>query len=339
MLTPGAAPGEGLPGRLGLPGIEGFLEPGVNRVQGGAGRKELGHPDLLELGDIGVGDDSAAEDDDFIESALVQELQHPRKERHMRAGKERKANGVGILLQRGLGDLLRRLVQARVDDLEATVTQGARDDLGPTIVTVETRLGDHHSIPALHAAGTLAIGPRARPTGPKARSRRSPGWTASPSGEYTLSVAPRQSQRRSDIRVLLGAAIAVVVGGILIAAAILAIPSRAKLPNAKVALPFGLAADIHMKVREGGPVNIAGLSGDDGFWVTTEHHQLVARLVAQPKPAACTLRWRGSKNTFPCDNQPVQSVNLARYRSFTQARGPRKGLFMVELRKVLPAPG
>lgn len=148
----------------------------------------------------------------------------------------------------------------------------------------------------------------------------------------------RQSQRRSDLRVLLGAAIAVIVGGILIAAAILAVTSRAKLPNAKVALPFGLAADIHMKVRDGGPVNIAGLSGDDGFWVTTENHKLVALLVDQPKPAACTLRWRGSKNTFTCDNKPVQSANLARYRSFTQAHGPRKGLFMVELRKVLPAP-
>lgn len=148
----------------------------------------------------------------------------------------------------------------------------------------------------------------------------------------------KPSQRRSDIRLLLGAAIGLIIGGILVAAAILAVTSRGKAPNVKVPLPFGLASDIHMKVREGGPINIAGLSGDDGFWVGIEHHQLVALLVTQPKPASCTLRWRGSKNTFTCDDRPVASANLARYESFIQKNGPRKGLYMVKLRTVLPPP-
>lgn len=137
---------------------------------------------------------------------------------------------------------------------------------------------------------------------------------------------------------LLGSAIALIVGGILVAAAILAVTARGKLPNTKVPIPFGLASDIQMKVRDGGPINIAGLSGDNGFWVAIEHHRLVALLVSQPRPAACTLRWRGSKNTFTCDDKPVVSANLARYQSFTQKQGPRKGLFMVRLRSVLPAP-
>lgn len=151
-------------------------------------------------------------------------------------------------------------------------------------------------------------------------------------------MAARASQRHSDLRLLIGAGIALLVGGILVAAAILAITARGKIPNVKVAQPFGLAAAVHDQVREGGPINIAGLSGDDGFWVAVENHQLVALLVHQPKPAACTLRWRGSKNTFTCDGKPVQSRSMVRYRSFTQAKGPRKGLYMVELRKVLPAP-
>jgi hypothetical protein len=150
-------------------------------------------------------------------------------------------------------------------------------------------------------------------------------------------VAARASQRRSDIRLLLGGAIALLVGGILVAAAILAITARGKVPNVKVPQPFGLAVAVHQQVKEGGPINIAGLSGDDGFWVAVEHHQLVALLVHQPKPGACTLRWRGSKNTFTCDDRPVKSQSMARYRSFVQKHGPRKGLFMVELRKVLPA--
>ena len=42
----------------------------------------------------------------------------------MGAGEQRQADGVGVLLQRGLGDLLGRLVQAGVDDLEPGVAQG-----------------------------------------------------------------------------------------------------------------------------------------------------------------------------------------------------------------------
>ena len=50
---------------------------------------------------------------------------------------QREPDRVGVLLDRGLGDLLGRLVQARVDDLEPGVAQGARDHLGPAVVPVE----------------------------------------------------------------------------------------------------------------------------------------------------------------------------------------------------------
>ena len=148
--------------------------------------------------------------------------------------------------------------------------------------------------------------------------------------------APKPNRR--DLTILLGATIAVVVAGILVAAAILAVTSRGKLPSTKVAQPFGLASDIQSKVREGGPVAMAGLSSDDGFWVAIEDHKLVTLPVAQPAPNRCTLRWRGSKNSFTCDDRKVKVADLARFRSFTEPSGPRKGLLMVELRKVLPPP-
>ena len=125
----------------------------------------------------------------------------------------------------------------------------------------------------------------------------------------------------------------------MIAAAILAITADGFAPNLRKPQPFGLASDIRAKVREGGPVLIAGLSGDDGFWVTLENDRLVALLVRQPTPASCILRWRGSKGTFTCDDRPVDPTNLARYRSSVAASGPTKDLYMVELRKVLPPPG
>jgi hypothetical protein len=61
-------------------------------------------------------------------------------------------------------------------------------------------------------------------------------------------------------------------------------------------------------------------------------------LVKQPKPNACTLLWRGSKDTFTCAGTPVSSRNMARYRSFTGRTGVNKGAFMVRLRDVLPGP-
>ena len=145
-------------------------------------------------------------------------------------------------------------------------------------------------------------------------------------------------QPRSDIKLLLGAGIGVLLGGVVIAAAILAITARGTGPNIKKPLPFGLESAIHENVRDGGPVNIAGLSGDDGFWVAIEDHRLVALLVKQPTPQSCTLRWRGSKDTFTCDDRPVESANMARFRSFTSHHGPTKGSFMVALRDVLPPP-
>lgn len=149
---------------------------------------------------------------------------------------------------------------------------------------------------------------------------------------------PAPKNRRRDLTILLGAAIAVIVAGILVAAAILAVTSRGKLPSTKVAQPFGLASDIKAKVREGGPIAMAGLSGDDGFWVAIENGRLVTLMVEQPKPADCSLRWRGSKDTFTCDGRPVTPAELARFRSYVEPTGPRKGLLMVEMRKVLPAP-
>jgi hypothetical protein len=151
-------------------------------------------------------------------------------------------------------------------------------------------------------------------------------------------VPPTRPERRSDIKLLLGAGIGVLLGGIVIAAAILAITSGGGIPSTKRPIPFGSETDIHARVRTGGPVNIAGLSGDDGFWVANEDHELVALLGKQPAPDRCTLRWRGSKDTFTCDDNPVGSRNMARYRSFTSKSGPNKGAFMVALRDVEPAP-
>ena len=79
-----------------------------------------------------------------------EQLDHPPKQRHVRAGQHRQADRVGVLLDRGLDDLLRRLVQAGVDDLHAGVAQRPGDHLGAAVVPVEAGLGDDHPNPCAH---------------------------------------------------------------------------------------------------------------------------------------------------------------------------------------------
>ena len=113
-----------------------------DRLRRRARREDLGDAELLELRDVLVGDRPADHDDDVAGVLLVEQLDHLRHERHVRAGEDRQADRVRVLLQRGLHDLLGRLVQAGVDDLHAGVAQRARDDLRAAVVAVEAGLGD-----------------------------------------------------------------------------------------------------------------------------------------------------------------------------------------------------
>ena len=74
-----------------------------------------------------------------------------RDERHVRAGQDRDADGVRVLLDRGLDDLLRSLVQTGVDDLHPCVAESPGDDLRAAIVTVQARLGDDYAYLSRHA--------------------------------------------------------------------------------------------------------------------------------------------------------------------------------------------
>ena len=107
------------------------------------GREDCATPAAFSVGDVLVGDDAAAEDGDVAAARA-------RAARRMTAGKSvmcaperiERPIGVDVLLDRGLGDHLGRLVQAGVDHLEAGVAERARDDLGAAVVAVEPGLGD-----------------------------------------------------------------------------------------------------------------------------------------------------------------------------------------------------
>ena len=63
--------------------------------------------------------------------SLAQQVDDSRHEGHVRPRQDRDADRVGVLLDRGLDDLLRGLVQARVDHLHAGIAERTSDDLAP----------------------------------------------------------------------------------------------------------------------------------------------------------------------------------------------------------------
>ena len=149
-------------------------------------------PELLQLGDVLLRDRAAHHEHDVAGALLVEQLGDPRHKRHVRAGEDRQPDGVGVLLEHGLHDLLRRLVQARVDDLHARVAQRASDDLGAAVMPVEARLGHHHAdLPA--GGGPLGrcagVGRHATPLG-RGREGRCPR-------RASLRRSPPAARRRS----------------------------------------------------------------------------------------------------------------------------------------------
>ena len=65
-------------------------------------------------------------------------------------GEERQPDGVGVLLDHRLDDLLGGLVEPGVDDLEPCIAERPGDHLGAAVVPVEPGFGHDHSIGSFH---------------------------------------------------------------------------------------------------------------------------------------------------------------------------------------------
>jgi hypothetical protein len=114
-------------------------------VRARSGEENPLHADLLEPGDVDVRDDPADHHQDIVEPFFFQKLHQPWRDVVVGARQDRQADDVGVLLQRGRGNLLRRLPQAGVDDFHAGIAKRPGDHFGAAIVPVEARLRDHHS--------------------------------------------------------------------------------------------------------------------------------------------------------------------------------------------------
>ena len=127
----------------------------LNDILGrGPWSEDLCNAQRLQLGGIFLGDDPAAEDQDIISPLGPQQFDDTGKEVHMRSRQAAHTDHVHILLDRRLGNLLRSLTQASIDDLHTGIAQCQRQDLGASIVAVETRLRDQDSDGALSVCHT-----------------------------------------------------------------------------------------------------------------------------------------------------------------------------------------
>jgi hypothetical protein len=148
------------------------------------------------------------------------------------------------------------------------------------------------------------------------------------------------TERRSDTKLLIGATVAVLVAGLIIAAAILLVTGRAKTPGLDKPIPFGIASSLRAKVKEGGPILFAGTTGDTGFWLILEDGRLVALDVQKPTEKTCNIKFRSSLDAFTdCHGRKVTPESMARFRTSVPKRGDQKGFFLVDLRHLDPAPG
>jgi hypothetical protein len=144
---------------------------------------------------------------------------------------------------------------------------------------------------------------------------------------------------RSDTRVTIIVVLGILVFGLIVAGAILVISGRAKNPDIKGSVPYGLAKTLREQVEDGGPYAFAGKTGDSGFWIDIEHGQLIALKIKKPGTTDCNVRWRGSINSFvDCHDQKIRVDQLARFPTKIPTSGSQKGLWLVDVSGTIPPP-
>ncbi len=145
---------------------------------------------------------------------------------------------------------------------------------------------------------------------------------------------------RRDLPLVLFAAGAVVLAGVLMAAVLLFATSRTDGPRRYQPFEAGNAADLKRQLREGGPFFVADpFGGHRSILFGLEDGEVVALSNVAPGTKECTIRWRGSIDRFvDCEGTRLESTDLDRWGTSIPETGPRKGLLLVDLREKIDAP-
>ena len=146
--------------------------------------------------------------------------------------------------------------------------------------------------------------------------------------------------QRSDAKLLLIAAGAVIVAGLLVAAVLLLATGRASSPTKYTAFPAGDVRAIRTDLKKGGPFFYADpFGGNRSILMALEDGKVVALSATAPGTKDCHVRWRGSIDSFvDCNDRKLRSDQLDRFQSSVAEIGKYKGELLIDLRVREPAP-
>ena len=146
---------------------------------------------------------------------------------------------------------------------------------------------------------------------------------------------------RSDTRLLLVSAAAVLFAGVLVAVVLLFATSQGGTLNKNRPFYAGLASDIKASLKDGGPYYVPDpFGGHRSILFALENDQIVALSTVLPGTTDCAITWKGRIDRFvDCHGDQHRSFDLDRYEDFIDPAGQNKGILFVDLRKKLPAPG
>ena len=118
---------------------------------------------------------------------------------------------------------------------------------------------------------------------------------------------PFDPKRKGDIKIVIGAAIAVLLLGFFIAGAALVTTRGSKGIECSHQLNIGLATDIRDTLANGPYFQTGG--GRCGFWLALDNGDIVAYKAAQP--SGCTLKWKLDR--WGCGDITRPASSLAKY--------------------------
>src|SRR5512139_329255 len=109
---------------------------------GGArsGSKYSSNTRLLQLWNVLLGDDAAADHEDVAQLLLLEQLHHAREKVGVYPAQTAQADNIRVFLEGRVYHHLRCLPQSGVDDLHPGLGENARQELRPPIVAIQTRL-------------------------------------------------------------------------------------------------------------------------------------------------------------------------------------------------------
>ena len=111
-------------------------------------------------------------------------------------------------------------------------------------------------------------------------------------------------RRKEDVKLLVGAAVAVLLAAGFIAGVLLVVGGGSNPVCGRLKL---LAVDVRSRAELGPDFRTGG--GDCGFWLALDNGDIVAYKAVQP--SGCTLNWKGDH--WQCGHRTLQPEDLAQY--------------------------